>query len=207
MVAVVKSRLKLLKTLKVPSKHGLYIYFLILAFGLTGCASDIPEEIKTAPQNSPTVSMARADSGRFSGDPVRWGGVIVNVKNKRDETWIEIVARDLDSSGRPTDGDFSPGRFIAALPEFLDPTVYAKDRQITVSGILDGAIDQLIGQHIYSYPKVRADSHVLWKPNPRNHGYNYGYPYPGYGYDPYFGPGYGSYMWGRPGPYRHYPHY
>jgi len=151
--------------------------------------------------------MARADNERFSGDPVRWGGVIAKVENKQDGTWIEIVARELDSSGRPRDGDFSPGRFIAAFPGFLDPTVYVKDRAITVSGILDGSIDQLIGQHSYSYPKVLADSHALWKPIPRNNSYNYDYRYPGYGYGPYFGPGYGSYMWGRPGPHRHYHHY
>jgi outer membrane lipoprotein len=185
----------LLNKLKRPPKFTLYFCSLILIISLTGCASDIPPEIKTAPQNSPTVSMARADSGRFVGDLVRWGGVIAKVENRQNQTWIEIVARELDSSGRPRDGDFSPGRFIAVLPGFLDPAVYAKARAITVSGILEGSINQLIGQHSYSYLKVLADSHVLWKPIPRNNSYNYGYPYSG------------SYMWYRPGPYRHYHHY
>ena len=184
-----------------------YFPGLILIISLVGCASDIPPEIKTAPQNSPTVSMVRADKDRFVDNPVRWGGVIAQVENRQSETWVEIVARELDSSGRPLEGDFSPGRFMAVLPDFLDPAVYGKERAITVSGILDGSVEQLIGQHSYSYPKVLVESHVLWKPISRNNSYNYGYPYPGYGYDPYFGHGYGPSMWYRPGPYRHYHHY
>ena len=159
--------------------------------------------------------MARADNGRFSGDAVRWGGVIANVDNRQNETWIEIVARELNNSGRPREGDFSPGRFIAVLPGFVDPAVYAREREITVSGILEDAVEQMIGQHSYSYPKVVADNHVLWKPVSRNNGYNDGYRYPGYWpgywpgyrYDPFLGPGYRSNLWYRPGPHRHYHHY
>ncbi len=38
------------------------------------------------------------------------------------------------------------GRFVIKSAEFLDPMIYAKGREITVVGTLDGGIERTIGK-------------------------------------------------------------
>jgi outer membrane lipoprotein len=173
--------------------------WLLLAISvvLAGCASTIPPEISSPPANSPTVSIARGGIEPFLGSEVRWGGLIVSVQNRENDTRIEIVARELNSSGRPLDSDFSPGRFIAVLEGFIDPAVYAEKRQITVYGMLLESVDQLIDQHVYAYPVVAARSYMLWQPLPERDPYMYS----PYWYDPWYGPWHGPYRWHG---YRHH---
>ncbi len=169
---------------------------LVSSVLLAGCASDIPPEISSKPDNSPTVSIARGDMESFVGSSVRWGGLIAAIENHESNTRVEIVARELNNSGRPLDSDFSPGRFIAVLDGFIDPQVYSLKREITVYGVIEKAVDQLIGQHNYTYPVVIVSNHVLWKPLPKQDPYMY----PPYWYDPWYGP----YRWGVYGHGRHH---
>jgi outer membrane lipoprotein len=169
---------------------------LVSSILLAGCASDIPPEISSKPENSPTVSMARGGMESFVGSSVRWGGLIATVENHETTTRVEIVARDLNKSGRPLDSDFSPGRFIAVLDGFVDPAVYSLKREITVYGVLEEAVDQLIGEYTYNYPVVTASNHVLWKPISRQDPNMY----PPYWYDPWYGP----YRWGLYGHGHHH---
>lgn len=94
---------------------------------------------------------------------VRWGGVIAKVRNQERESVIEIVAKPLSSSARPRDLDASGGRFLAIIPDFIDPVVYKKGREITVVGNLSDMIDGKIGEMKYVFPVVRVTGHHLWK--------------------------------------------
>jgi len=97
------------------------------------------------------------------GQRVRWGGTIAKVKNKAKTTLVEVVSRKLGKKGRPESSDETAGRFIAVFDEFLDPGVYTKGRQITVHGVVAGTQNGKIGDYVYTYPKVTADTHTLWK--------------------------------------------
>jgi outer membrane lipoprotein len=97
---------------------------------------------------------------------VRWGGVIAKVDNQASQSVIEIVAKPLDSSARPRDVDASGGRFLAIIPEFIDPMVYQKGREITVVGQLSDMIEGKVGDMTYLYPVVRVSGHYLWKKRP-----------------------------------------
>lgn len=167
-----------------------------LAFVAAGCATNVPREIREAPENSPTLAEVRVDSQRFIGARVRWGGTIAAVDNRATETRIEVVARALDRNGRPRETDRSPGRFIAVIDGFLDPVVYAEGREMTVTGALAGETTHRIGDHEYTFPVVRAENYLLWPPRselqPRD--------FPPWYYDPWYpwGPYYYPYGW----PYR-----
>lgn len=164
-----------------------------------GCASHIPNEIRQAPQNNPIVAEVRTDPDRFVGSEIRWGGVIASVENLQAQTRLEIVARDLRNSGRPLNDDFSPGRFLADVEGFLDPAVYAADREITVFGVVLGSKDKPIGQYPYRYPVISVKQHLLWEPLPKRDPYHY----PSYWYDPWYDPWYRHHYWGYPYRYRY----
>lgn len=162
-----------------------------------GCASTLPDAIRHAPSPDISVAQARTETGTYVGQRVRWGGTIARVENREATTDIEIVARELDRSGRPHASDRSTGRFIAQVAGFLDPAVYAEGRQVTVAGIVASETRGRIGDHPYRYPVLKVDTLYLW-PLPGEDRRAYYDPF----YDPFFHP-YG-YPW-RPWPY-YYPY-
>lgn len=156
---------------------------LLLVLVLTGCASSIPQVIRIAPSNSPSLSVAREAAEQVVGTPVRWGGTIARIENKETETWIEVVDKELRKGGQPMDTDKSQGRFIARVVGFLDPAIYEKGRQITVSGSLEKPVVSRIGEFTYLFPVVKVDTHYLWEAKPDVVYYE---PLPYWYYDPWF---------------------
>lgn len=154
---------------------------------LGGCATT-PAPLKN--DNFADVSLQAAQSGQGIGQRVRWGGSIENTHPRQSDTCLEIVSRPLDESSRPQETDESQGRFIACTPGFLDPAVYAKGRQVTVTGTLQSPEKRKIGEFTYPFPRIAADYVHLW---PKREKIDYRSPY----YDPFWGP------W----PYRYWPYY
>ena len=96
------------------------------------------------------------------GSRVRWGGTIVRTEIQASETWIELVGRELDSEGEPRETDSSSGRFLARIEGFLEPTIYAKGRQLTVVGQVAATHVGEIDKTTYLYPIVHVEHHYLW---------------------------------------------
>jgi outer membrane lipoprotein len=167
---------------------------LIIAATATGCASNIPVNISTAPAGNPTLESVRENSEQYVGTQVRWGGTIARVENKETETWVEIVTRELRKSGQPIASDETKGRFIARINGFLDPAVYEEGRQLTVAGTLEEAVSSRIGQFTYLYPVVRVETFYLWEKEPDDIQY---VPAPPWYYDPWY-PYRHPYYWYRP---------
>ncbi len=165
-----------------------YLTFITLL--LIGCASQrTPQAIQTPLPKSPSLTQVRiGEVEEFSGAEVRWGGKVVKVENQSTDTLIEVVAYELQGNGRPIPDDSSPGRFLARVDGFLDPTIYEPGRLWTVVGRLEGKMSRPIGGYAYTYPIVQVGHHHLWPgPSPdRRRGYYYPrhYPY----YYPYYGP-------------------
>ncbi|WP_421620768.1 Slp family lipoprotein [Alkalilimnicola ehrlichii] len=165
---------------------------LLLLTLLAGCASNVPEAIRTAPAEAPGVAAVRDDPEAYRGQTVRWGGLIAGVNNRAEYTEFQVVARRLGSGGRPvTADDRSPGRFLVRVPGFLDPAIHAEGRLLTVSGLIVGAEARELGEYLYRYPVVEAVDYHLWPElEPRAPAY----------YDPWYDPWWGPY----PYPSRHY---
>lgn len=158
----------------------------LLAFGLAGCASQPKTPITDAGFKGPTLEAVRANPDAFLDNRVRWGGSIARVENRRTDTLVEIVEHPLFDSGRPRSVNTSAGRFIARVPGFLDPAIYAEDRQITVVGTLEPSLQRTIGEYPYRFPVVAADMHQLWSETPESRVIYY-YP------DPFWS--FGRYPW------------
>jgi len=170
--------------------------WLLISLMLTACASQIPQAIREAPADNPSLEAVRGNTADYLARQVRWGGKLIGTENRENATWLTVLGESLSKDGEPQSGDDSIGRFIAIVPEFLDPKVYAADRKVTVTGTLQRTETRLVGEFPYSYPIVQAQSWYLW---PDVSEAPYGYPYPGW-YDPWYGPWYGPW----PGPWRPY---
>lgn len=159
---------------------------------LTACASNIPYEIqRDITDRLITINAARAQTERYEGQNVRWGGTIVKVENRENESWIEIVGKPLGSYGRPDESDRSLGRFLVRINGFVDPAIYRENRDLTVFGTISGKATGRIDQHPYTYPVVTAKTYYLWTEyyardrRPYwyyHHPYYYPYYYPYYRY-------------------------
>ncbi|MFV1993215.1 MAG: Slp family lipoprotein [Acidiferrobacterales bacterium] len=171
-----------------------FIFFSLLLL-IASCASNVPKEISSSP--SPKVGLVAAQKiiNAHIGKPVRWGGMIIRIDNQQDKSILEILAKPLNTYGQPIPNVASPGRFLVEITGFVDPSLYAPGREMTVYGTLTGLRKKKIGEHNYDYPVVNGSKYYLWT-QPVNTGY----------YDPYWDGywGYG-YSYGYPGPYLWHP--
>lgn len=173
-------------------------YLLLPCLLLSACAG-LPSAVRDAPAVNVSYYQADRDINSYKDTPVRWGGVIVDVANETHSSLMQVLFYSLDYSGHPQLQKQSEGRFVVESPEFLDPAVYAKDKEITVAGVIKGDIERTVGKRIIRVPLLSATAIHLW---PTYHNY-YDYHYRGYGAYPYFGyPGfYPFYPGGFYGPY------
>jgi outer membrane lipoprotein len=169
---------------------------LLLALTLSGCASQVPELIRTAPAGDVRVEEVQKQDKQFIGSKVRWGGHIISVRNQPQATLVEVLSRTLNKEGKPLREGQIGGRFMARIPGFLEPEEYPKDRLLTVTGEVKEVIEQPIGSYPYPYPVVEVKAYHLW---PEEKSYPNRYYYDPF-YDPYFYP----YPYWRRYPYPYY---
>lgn len=150
---------------------------------LAGCASNVPELIRAAPEDAPELSAVRGDPAKFEGRLVRWGGEVIEVTNQAGTAWIEVLARPLWRDGPPRSDGPALGRFLARAEGFVDPVEYAAGNPVTITGRIVGAEERNIGDHPYRYPLVAAEARHLW---PKQEIDPYRYYYSPLFYDPWW---------------------
>lgn len=162
--------------------------FRFLAIALLGCALGACAIVPKPLQGQYSNATPREAATTGSGQVVRWGGEIIKVEPKQDQTCFEVLARELNATARPMQRDASDGRFIACRAGFYDPEEFERGREITIVGRLTGTDRGKVGDFDYTYPHVAADTVYLWPKRPlvvRT-------PY----YDPWMYGGYGPWGWG-----------
>ena len=107
-------------------------YILLICVLLSACAG-LPAAVKNIPVADLTYSQARQNPNSYKDIPVRWGGVIIEVENEENFTLVQVLSHPLNYYGRSQLSRPSEGRFVIKSSEFLDPAVYAKDKEITVA--------------------------------------------------------------------------
>lgn len=177
----------------------LILLFLIF---VVGCATQTPDAIRNAPPVDLPLSLVQHDVSPYIGQPVRWGGQIAGVENRKNETWFDVVARPLDSNGRPNATGDSLGRFLVYTEGFLDPEVYAKGRDITIAGRIERSLIRPIGEYSYNYVVIKADTINLWEQRVERTPY-YRDPF----YDPFYDPFWPSRIYPWYAPYPFYPYW
>jgi len=183
------------------------ITLLFVPLFLSACAI-VPDQIRSDNVTEINAQDVRGKMEQYKGKTVRWGGVITQIINNADNTWIELLALNLNDSGRPSSNrENNYGRFIAKIDRFMDPEVYQEGYSFTVIGIVTEEIEGKIGEHDYKFPVVSVQGSYMWQK--RTHRY---YPpiIPGYwyyGYHPYWRFGYSYYGYGVRFMDNYYPYY
>lgn len=175
-------------------------YLLLSCLLLMSACSGLPERVRNVPVSDVSYVQATQNLNSYKGTSVRWGGVIVDVENEEKFTVVQVLSYPQNSYGRPQLRNQSGGRFVIKSSEFLDPAVYAKDKEITVAGTIEGDIERTIGKKTIRMPLVSSIAVYLWPAYQSYPYYEYGYGgYRGFGgFNPYFGYGYygGPLHWG-----------
>lgn len=184
------------------SNYGIIAGIVFVASVFSGCAYPISSQMRQ--QVDPGVSLVDIFQApeAHAGIKVILGGVIVAVHNSPEGAEIEVIQKDLDSTGYPRNVDRSLGRFLFRKSGFLEPQIYKKGRQITGAGAVLGVKAGKIGEADYSFPVIDGEELRLLE----TYQYNYD-PYPYY-WGGYWGPYYPGfyypryYWWGH----RHHHH-
>jgi len=132
--------------------------------GLIGCTL-IPKPLQVEnEQGLLPFPSAIQDLQLNQGKPVRWGGVIASVENRKSDTVIELVEYPLTNQAKPRvkDGG-SRGRFRVHVAGFVEPQDYQQGRKLTVVGQLNEPEQGQIGEFEYLFPSVSSDHIYLWK--------------------------------------------
>lgn len=167
------------------------VILCITTLTLASCASE-PPLILQLPEAETTVSLNNPELKSAIGQTVRWGGIILEVINKKDSSQLIILGYPLTSQARPnTYSQAGIRRFIANFNHFIEPNNYTKNSEITIIGKLERIEESKVGEFNYEYPVVSVEKHSLW--------INSGY------YDPYYYNGYNQ--WYGYSPHYYYPTY
>ena len=105
-----------------------------------------------------------ADPANYAGKLLLFGGTIVDTKNLKEGTRIEVLQRPLDGEARPELTDRTDGRFLILTRQFLDGAVYHQGRMITVIGETMAPQVLPLNEIEYRYPVLEAKSLHLWPP-------------------------------------------
>lgn len=155
-------------------------YFSVLFLCLSSCFPFSPE---LRPKIDPTLTLAniKKDPAIYKGRKVLLGGVIIETKNKPEETILLVRQAELDLAKRPKNLDQTAGRFMVKYKGFLDLDIYHHGREITLIGDIEGKEVFPLGEIFYTYPLILAQEIKLW---PKRSEYIPLYPW--YGERPYF---------------------
>jgi outer membrane lipoprotein len=120
-----------------------------------------------------TFAVLKAAPDAQKGKKMIVGGEIIAVRNAKEATEIEVLAKPLASDWSPVQADVSLGRFILIEPSFLDPMIYKSGRRITAVGKVAGGRTEKVGEAELTVPIFNETKIHLWPtrdtPRPHDH--------------------------------------
>jgi outer membrane lipoprotein len=135
---------------------------ILIVISLLGCAHVISKELREKADKELSFTALLKEPDKYAGRLVILGGIIASTKNTEEGTFIEVVQKPLDSSGRPMDTDVSEGRFLILCKGYLDNAIYSEGKEVTVAGEVIGKRIFPLGEIEYTYPLIESSEiHLL----------------------------------------------
>ena len=97
-----------------------WILFLPL---LVGCAHPISKGFRNQVDPALSINQILRSPNSYVGKKVVLGGIIIQTRNLKNVTEIEVVEKDLDCFGYPSSGDTSRGRFLFRKQGYLEAEI------------------------------------------------------------------------------------
>lgn len=143
------------------------------------CAPVISSEVRALVDPRLSYAEVAANPEAHVGKVLMVAGTIIEARNLREGTRLEILHYPTDSRGRPHTDYPSGGRFLVLVPEYLETAVYRPGRAITVAGEVTGQRELPLGETTYRYPVLMPRELHLWQEGdgmPRLHiGFGFGF--------------------------------
>lgn len=137
------------------------LLFLVLFGLLAGCTST-PEFDTSQVDRSLTPQSVIAEPDISRGKVALWGGTILDIRNLKETTQLEVLAYPLNTYNKPLLDSKPLGRFIILSPGYLEPANFAQGRLLTVLGSVSDTQSGKVGESTYTYPVIRATQVHLW---------------------------------------------
>lgn len=141
------------------------IQVVLAAIVSAGCAPPFPKELLDKIEKDIPFAVLQKEPEKFSGTLLMVGGTIVDTKNLKEGTRIEVLQKPLDGEGRPALTDETGGRFLVLTQTYLDAAVFHRGRSVTIIGEVAGSQVQPLGEIEYRYPVLTAKELHLWSPH------------------------------------------
>ncbi len=138
-----------------------------------GCAPVISKNLREQVEKEISFKDVIQDPEAYQGKVVLWGGEIIEAKNMKEGTMIEVLQKPTDSQGKPKKVDRSDGRFLALYDGYLDVAIYTKGRDVTVAGEVKGKKVLPLGEIEYTYPIISVKEIHLWPEKIKERHYHY----------------------------------
>lgn len=144
------------------------LYWILIGLLLSSCANLQPI-FKDAPVADITIEQANDNLESYKNTMVRWGGVIIGVKNTEEASLLQVIYYPLDYYGRPQSNEINTRHFVIHSKEHLNHKDYAVEREVTVLGVIEGNIEQIISNNKTNrVPLIKSTAIHLWPINYHN---------------------------------------
>lgn len=142
-----------------PSRMILILVTLLLT---QGCSHALSHQIRDTADRSIPYEKLSADPDAYAGKTVILGGEIIETRNTRNGTIVEVRQKKLDFWDKPRRTRRSSGVFLILHHARLDPLVYSMGRDITVAGEVTRARKAVTGEDLTGHLILRAREMKLW---------------------------------------------
>jgi outer membrane lipoprotein len=141
-------------------KRLAFLISIVLSF--QGCTYAISPELAGQADKTISFEALERNPDSYQGKLVILGGIITQTTPAKQGTLIEVVQKPLDYWGKPARTAATGGKFIVYSPAYVDPLVYAPEREITVAAEVEGTRSKALGDIESAYPVVRSKELKLW---------------------------------------------
>jgi len=145
-------------------------YILLISLLLSAC-SVLPSVFNDSRIKDVAYAQVLADADSYKNTMVRWGGVIIGLENKDNQSTLRVMFYPLDYYGRPDIDSSSEGYFVIKSPEPLDPNEYTEGRELVAVGVIEGTTVPSPGHDGIGLPVIKASGIHLWSVAYRNNYY------------------------------------
>lgn len=130
-----------------------------------GCAPPFSKTLLDKVEKNLSFSELNKAPESHAGKMMMVGGTIVDMKNLKEGSQMEVLQKPLDSEGQPALTDETGGRFLVVTQTYLDAAVFHRGRSVTIIGEIAGSKVQPLGEIEYRYPVLTAKELHLWSPS------------------------------------------
>jgi len=140
-------------------------FILLLSILFTACASSPFDQTGVNRALSPALANT---SPNYYGQTALWGGLIIQSRNMKDSSEIEVLAYPLDADGEPNRNTEPQGRFFIQHSGYLETAQYAAGRWVSVLGTVKPPVKGKVGSADYTFAVIQSRQLQLWPETSRS---------------------------------------